>query len=112
LHFELQRKDPDNLSIHLEGLLDRQTVPKIRKELLKAAKKSGVSKVEVDLSRVSGLDTAGIALMVELLRVLSNRHGKLRLTGLNEHSIKMIRLSRLDALFQVNNHAGKGIEHD
>ena len=108
MHFQVQRTDPDKVSIHLEGSLDRQTVPKIRKELLKSAKKSGASRVEVDLSRVSGLDTAGIALMVELLRALSNRDGKLRLTGLNEHAIKMIRLSRLDALFQVNYQGGKG----
>jgi anti-sigma B factor antagonist len=108
LHLQVQSTHPDILSIHLEGRLDRQTVPKIRKELLKSAKKSGADKVEVDLSQVSGMDTAGIALMVELFRVLWKRDGKLRLTGLNRQTIKMIQLSRLDALFQLNNEVGEG----
>ena len=108
MHFQVQRT-ADKVSIQLEGLLDRQSVPRIRKNLLRTAKKSGVGSMEVDLSRVTGLDTAGIALMVELFRTLSSRDGKLRLTGLNDQAIKMIRLARLDALFQVNN-ASMGAE--
>jgi len=98
----------DRILVHLEGRIDRETVPKIRNELLSSARKSGGKKMELDLSRVSGLDTAGIAMMVEVLRVVSRRNGDLRLSGLNDNAIKMIRLSRLEGVFDMRNHAAIG----
>ena len=62
----------------------------------------------IDLSQVSNLDTAGIALMVEVLRVLSSNGGTLRLTGLNRNAVKMIRLSRLDSAFDMANSSDSG----
>lgn len=103
LHLRLQRKEPDEMSVRLEGPLDRQTVPAIRKELLASVKGREIKEVEIDLSEVSSLDTAGIAVMVEVMRILSGKQGRLRLTGLSEHAIKVIHLSRLDALFGLDN---------
>lgn len=108
MQVEIQLTNPDRVSVHLEGPLDRQTVPKIRKELINSANKSGVRKMEIDLSQVSSMDTAGIAMMVEVLRALARRNAKLRLTGLNENAIKMIRLSRLDKVFDMPNHSAIG----
>lgn len=108
MQVEIQRTNADKVSVLLEGPLDRQTVPKIRKKLLSSAKKSGVRKMEIDLSRVSSMDTAGIAMMVEVLRVLASRNGKLGLTGLNENAIKMVRLSRLDKVFDMQNRPAIG----
>lgn len=88
--------------------MDRQSVPAIRKKLLRAAKEIGVSQVVVDLSKVSAVDTAGVAMLVEVLRVLVEKRGKLQLVGLNEQAIKMIRLSRLDGMFHIDNHSKSG----
>lgn len=88
--------------------MDRQSVPAIRRKLLRAARETGVSQMVVDLSKASTVDTAGVALLVELLRVLVEKRGKLQLVGLNEQAIKMIRLSRLDGLFHIDNHSASG----
>lgn len=98
----------DRILVRLEGPIDRQTVPNIRKELLSSAKKSGFSEMEIDLSQISHLDTAGIAMIVEVLRTLDRRNRKLRLTGLNENAVRMIRLSRLDRIFDMQNHSAVG----
>lgn len=95
--------ESNKISVKLKGALNRTTVPEIRKGLLKSAKQTGIEEMEIDLSDVSNLDTAGIALMVEVLRVLSSNGGRLHLTGLNQSAVKMIRLSRLDSAFDIGN---------
>ena len=90
----------------LEGILDRDSVPELRKKLLKLAKKKKINNLEVELSGVTSIDTAGIALMVELMRFLSRKNGKLRLEGANEHVRRMIHLARLDMIFGMNTRNG------
>jgi len=108
LRLQVQRTTSEGIASYLEGVLDRQSVPVIRRKLLGAARETGVSHMVVDLSKVSAIDTAGIAMLVELLRVLAEKSGRLRLVGLNEKTSKMIRLSRLDSLFHVDNHLESG----
>jgi anti-anti-sigma factor len=108
LHLQVQRTSPGKIVSYLEGTVDRQTVPAIRRKLLGSAKQTEVSHMVVDLSKVPAVDTAGVAMLVELLRVLAEKKGKLQLVGLNEQATKMIRLSRLDALFHVDNHSASG----
>jgi len=104
LRLQVQRTSPGGIASYLEGVLDRQSVPAIRRRLLGVAREIGVSHMLVDLAKVSAIDTAGVAMLVELLRVLTEKRGKLHLVGLNEKTTKMIRLSRLDSLFHVDTH--------
>ena len=110
MKFQTERPEKDKISVKLEGSLNRLSVPQIRKGLLKAAGQKGIKSMEIDLSRVSNMDTAGIALMVEVLRVLADNGGKLRLNGLNENAVKMIRLSRLDSVFDIEDHFNGGVK--
>lgn len=105
---QIEHKHPDRLSVRLDGPLDRHSVPAIRKGLLKSARAGGVVKMEIDLSRVSNVDTAGIAVLVEVLKVLNRKQGSLRLTGLNGAVLKMIRLSRLETVFDMADHCASG----
>ena len=88
-------------SVHLEGAVAMSTVPGIRRALLGAARKSEVKEIRLDFSRVTVLDTAGVAMLVEIWRGLARRGGTLRLTGLSEHARKLIQLARLDQIFEV-----------
>lgn len=107
MNFTSQRLESNKIVVQLEGLLNRWSVPKVRRRILALAGQEQVAVMEIDLSRVAKLDTAGIALMVEVLRTLAGKGGKLRLTGLNENAVKMIRLSRLDSAFDME-HATSG----
>jgi anti-sigma B factor antagonist len=93
----------DSTVVNLEGPLDRDTVPKIRKNLLGMVrrKKKKIKELIVDFSQVPEMDTAGVALLVELLRTLSNQQSNLRLTHLNEKNKKVIHLARLAEVFEV-----------
>jgi len=103
VHLQVQSTSPEKIVSYLDGPLDRKTVPSIRRKLLESAKESGIKDMVIDLSKVSTVDTAGIAMLVELLKVLSEKRAKLHLIGLNDNTTKMIRLSRLDTVFNIEN---------
>lgn len=108
MHLQVQRTSPGRIVSSLEGAVDRLTVPVIRRKLLGVARETTTHYLVVDLSRVSSVDSAGVALLVELRRVLAEKKGNLQLVGLNEQAAKMIRLSRLDALFDIDEQATNG----
>ncbi len=91
--------NPGKPVVELEGVLDRDTVPEIRKALLKAARRRQVKDLTVDLSRVSRMDTSGIAVLVEVLRIISAKDGKLHLANLSETANRMIHLAALERAF-------------
>ena len=98
-------------SIQLHGPVAMATVPEIRKVLLGAAKKRAVKEIRIDFSRVSRLDTSGVAMLVETWRGLARRGGALRLSGLSENAKRLIQLARLDQIFEIRDEAGSGIEN-
>jgi anti-anti-sigma factor len=91
----------DTIVVKLEGRVDRETVPDTRKQLLKITRKRGAGHVDVDLTGVSAIDTAGLALLVELLILFSRKGRELRLQGANVNIEKMLRMACLDQLFKI-----------
>jgi anti-anti-sigma factor len=85
----------------MEGVLDRSSVPDIRQKLLKLARMKRVKNLELDFVGITSIDTAGVALLVELMRHLSRKDGKLELKGANEQVRQMIRLARVDSIFEM-----------
>jgi anti-sigma B factor antagonist len=91
--------------VQLEGPVDLATVPGIRKRLLGCAKKRETKEMRLDLSQVTVLDTAGVAMLVEVWRSLARRDGKLHLTGLSENARRLVQLAQLDLLFEMKDGA-------
>lgn len=57
---------------------------------------------ELDLSGLDTLDTAGLAVLVELLAEAKSRQVRLAYHGLTERVQRLIRVNQLDPLFQLN----------
>lgn len=89
------------LKLQMDGPVDMRTVPQIRKTILNLMLKKRVEEIHVDLSRVTVLDTSGIAMLVEIWRALSRRRAALRLTGLSEKARRLIQLARLEQVFDI-----------
>ena len=89
------------IAVKLGGSIDRETVPDIRKQVLGVTRKKDTGDITVDLSEVSSVDTAGLALLVEVFVDLCGRGRALRLEGANERVERMIRLADLDRLFEA-----------
>lgn len=94
----------------LDGPLDFNTVPELRKRLLKALKKVPSPAVELDFTRVTKVDTSGIAMLIELNRIAASKGGKVSLTGMNDQVRRMMRLARLDQIFPLEGPAETGLE--
>jgi anti-anti-sigma factor len=90
-------------SVELEGPVDMMTVPGIRNTLLGPAKKKEIKEIHVDFSRVTVLDTSGVAMLVEVWKGLVRRGAVLRLTGLSEQARRLIQLARLEHVFEFGN---------
>jgi len=90
-------------SIQLEGPVDMETVPGIRKTLLGPTRKTEIREIHIDFSRVTVLDTSGIAMLVEVWKGLARGGRVLRLTGLSEKARMLIQLARLDRVFEIRN---------
>ena len=91
------------LSVQLEGPVDMMTVPTIRKTLLGPTRKKEIKEIHVDFSRVTVLDTSGVAMLVEVWKGLARKGGVLRLTGLSEQARRLIQLARFDHVLEIGN---------
>jgi anti-anti-sigma factor len=98
---QVNRAGNGTIAVKLGGSLDRETVPDIRKQVLKVSRKKDTGDLTVDLSRVAAIDTAGLALLIEVFVNLCGRGRALRLEGANERVERMIRLADLDRLFEA-----------
>ena len=95
------RQVNDGISvIDLEGDFDLYSSPKAREILLKLAKEKAPA-VVVNLSKVGYMDSSGIATLIEALRALGKYGGKLILAGLNLKTMEVIKLARLEKIFDI-----------
>lgn len=96
-----QRKINERITvIDLDGDFDLYSSPKAREILLDLAKKQ-VPMVIINLDRVEYMDSSGIATLIEYLRRVGDYGGKLKLVSLNKKTMEVIRLARLETIFDI-----------
>lgn len=95
----VRRGESGKSVVELDGIFDLETTPEVRRTLLKLAKKQKAEGLDLDFSAVSAIDTSGVAVLIELMRFLSQRGSELRLKGLTEDVRRVIRLMGLDGVF-------------
>ncbi|ROR03102.1 phospholipid transport system transporter-binding protein [Desulfosoma caldarium] len=88
--------------IFLQGHLNRDTVPMLRRRLFREVLNRRVARLCVNLSSVDRMDTAGLALLVELRNALARQNGELCLDGVTESVRRLIDLARLNNLLVVS----------
>lgn len=89
----------ESLVIALDGEVDLSRAPEIRGLLL-----DGVARgrdVLVDLSRVSYIDSSGIASLVEALQTASRNAVRLGLVAVSAEALRVFELARLDKVFTI-----------
>jgi anti-sigma B factor antagonist len=99
-NLDIQWVQPTTAVVALRGDFTLDTAPSLGRKLVKLSKKDKVMLI-LNLAELSAIDTAGIATLVEVLRTLNSRHGKLRLSGLSERFRRVMQLARLDRIFAV-----------
>jgi len=92
---EIQWVNAQQAVVKLHGDFRMVAAATLRKKLLQLARRTPKTLV-VNLSAVHAMDTAGIAVLVELYRVLEGRGGRLSLVGLHDQLRKIVQLTHLD----------------
>ena len=84
----------------LEGDIDLHVSPAVR-ESLNAIIKKKPERIVIDLSRVTYIDSAGMAALILAMQEVEAYGGKFILTGLSETIRSIFETSRLDGIFRI-----------
>ena len=95
---------PDSPNIlALEGEIDLHVSPRIAASLKEMIEKNP-TRLVVDLSRVTYIDSSGLAVLIEAMQNLEQHQGKFLLAGLQEHVRSIFETARLDQVFLIYPH--------
>lgn len=95
----LVRSEAAGLVVALEGDVDLQSSPEVRKILLAAVDRR--RPVVVDLSGVDYIDSSGIAALVEALQRSRSNGIDLVLAAVSNAALRVLQLARLDRVFRL-----------
>lgn len=97
---EISTSEGEGFSVILvRGEVDLSTSPDLRTAILKGCK--GADTLGVDLSGVGYMDSSGVATLVEGLKSCAAEKKSFVLVQPSESVMKVLHLSRLDALFDI-----------
>ena len=88
--------------VGLHGRLGIDSSPALRDQLLVILRGPSPQAVIVDVAEVSYMDTAGIATLVEGLKVARDRGTTLRLQGLHDRLLHLFEVTGMLALFETS----------
>ncbi len=87
--------------VDLSGDVDLYSFMDVRETVLHALDDPSVGRVIVNFRAVKGLDSSGVATLVECLHRSRQTHRRLSLCGLNEAPRRVLELTRLMNSFEV-----------
>ena len=94
------REEAAGIIVALEGDVDLESSPSARSILLQAVSKG--QPVFVDLSRVSYIDSSGLASLIEALQQARKNEMPFALAEVSEAALRVLKLARLDRVFVIH----------
>ena len=101
------RDEQGSLVVTLEGEVDLEHSPKAREVLLDCVGRA--QKVVVDLSRVSYIDSSGVASLVEAFQQAKKSGRSFALAAINPAARRVLELARLDRVFTIHETVADGL---
>ncbi len=86
--------------VPLEGEIDLHVSPQIGAQLA-ALIKQKPARVVVDLSKVTYIDSSGLAVLIEAMQNVGSYGGSFALTGLQDGVRPIFEIARLDQVFRI-----------
>ena len=96
--------------VSLDGEVDLATSPAARELILKAL--DGGQSVLVDLSKVSYIDSSGVASLVEGFQTARKKQLRFGLIAVSEAVMSVLKLARLDGVFIIHDSAEARMDYD
>jgi len=92
----------------LEGEIDMYVSPRIATEL-RALIKDKPEKLVIDFSKVSYIDSSGLAILIDGMQKVEAYRGKLYLVGMRESVRIIFKTSRLDQVFRIRRNVAEAL---
>ena len=101
-HFQLdeERSDAGVHIVNVSGEIHVSTAPSFR-EQLNAVIESGGTMLVLDLSGVEFIDSTGLSVLLNGLRLVNQRHGRMALVCANPTVMRLFQITSLDATFDI-----------
>jgi anti-sigma B factor antagonist len=111
-HFELEeeRSDPGVHVVSVSGEIHVSTAPSFR-ERLNAVIESGETTLVLDLSAVDFIDSTGLSVLLNGLRLVNQRRGRLALVCTNPTVMRLFQITSLDATFDMFDERAAAVAH-
>ena len=99
-------------TIRISGAMDLEHSSRMRRELLDGVGRS--RNVLVDMSGVTGIDSSGVASLVEVHQAAREKDGTCTLVAVDDSVMRLLRLARLDEVFTIIGEAPpeRGVRND
>ncbi len=101
------REESGKLVVTLEGEIDLDRAPEVRRLLLDCTERG--RDVLVDLSAISYIDSSGIASLVEALQSAGRLGIALGLVAVSPQALRVFELARLDKVFTIHENLADGL---
>jgi len=85
---------------HIDGEIDINSSPIIKKSFDKLISQK-TSKIVINLSRVTYVDSSGLATLVEILKNMRSYNGKMRLACMSPKIKSLFEITKLEKLFEI-----------
>jgi anti-sigma B factor antagonist len=95
----------DGPLVCLSGLVDIDSSPALRDQLLALLQSRHTGTVSVDLSAVGKIDSSGVATLIEALKIAHAGRTALRLQGLHDGLIRIFEFTGIASLFDESSQA-------
>lgn len=92
----------------LEGEIDLHVSPQVAASL-KGMIEQKPTRLVVDLSRVSYIDSSGLAVLIEAMQNVEAYGGKFLIAGLQDNVRPIFEMARLDQVFQIFPHVDAAV---
>jgi anti-sigma B factor antagonist len=101
LDLSIEEPDPSTRVVVLRGELDVATVPSFREALNPLADDETVECICVDLVEVTFIDSTGLMTLLNALRRVVRREGRLVIACNNPTVLRLFEATRTDATFEI-----------
>ena len=99
----------NRVAIRTGGDVDLYSSPKLREAIVESIADK-LSPIVVTLADVTYIDSSGIATLVEGFQLSKEYDGKFRLAGISERVAEVLRLARLDQVFDIRETEAEALE--
>ncbi|MFQ5659851.1 MAG: STAS domain-containing protein [Gammaproteobacteria bacterium] len=104
------REDGSYTVIELEGEVDLSCSPDARKQILNCLENK--KHLLVDLSRVTYIDSSGVASLVEGYQTAKKKDLRFGLVSVSDTAMNVLQLARLDKVFPIHENVEERLQED